>query len=94
MRLLRIPDLEYEDFTKIRWAILKHIPFAVIEIIYESEHKIGYFNFWDVEYIPLQLRKFIVQPPASREPVEKMLAEIERVADDLREREKNGTRAV
>lgn len=79
MRMLKIPDLEYEDFKKIRWAILKHIPFALLEVVYERDHKIGFFNFWDVEYIPKQLRKFIVQPPASREPVEKMLDEIERV---------------
>ena len=83
MRLLKIPDLEYDDFEAIRWAIYKHIPFAVINEAYLSKQKIGFFNFWDVEYIPMQLRQFIVQPPASREPVEKMLDSLIKVSKTL-----------
>ena len=75
MRLLKM-EIPYEKFNKIRGAILKHIPFALINDTYDSETGIAYFNFWDTEYIPKQLKKYIVQPPAKREPVEKLIEAI------------------
>lgn len=83
MRLLKIPNLDYAGFEAIRWAIYKHIPFAIINDTYLAKQKIGYFNFWDTEYIPLKLKPFIVQPPASREPVDKLLAEMTEVFDKI-----------
>lgn len=73
MRLLKL-ECSYEKFEAIRGAILQHIPFALINDTYASGT--AYFNFWDTEYIPKQLKQFIVQPPAKREPVEKLLEAI------------------
>ena len=75
MRLLKM-KVSYEKFGRIRGAILQHIPFALINDTYDPETGIAYFNFWDTEYIPKQLKQFIVQPPAKREPVEKLLEAI------------------
>ena len=70
MRLIKIPDLEYEQYEKIRDAIYSVIPFALLNQQYCKSMKTGFFNFWDVAYIPEELRQFIVQPPVSRENFE------------------------
>lgn len=67
MRLIKIPDLEYEQYEKIRDAIYSVIPFALLNQQYSKKLKTGFFNFWDVAYIPDELKKYIVQPPLSRE---------------------------
>ncbi|KKN86532.1 hypothetical protein LCGC14_0267080 [marine sediment metagenome] len=67
MRMCRIPELDYADFEKIRDAIFSVIPFSVFEVQYSKELKTGYFNFWDSDYIPAEMSKYIVQPPLSRE---------------------------
>lgn len=70
MRLIKIPDLEYVQYEKIRDAIYSVIPFALLNQQYSKKLKTGFFNFWDVAYIPEELRKYIVQPPVSRENFE------------------------
>ena len=67
MRLIKIEPCSYERFEQIRDAIYEVIPFAIINQGYSSKLKLAIFNFWDVEYIPEQLKKYIVQPPLSRE---------------------------
>lgn len=74
MRLVRIPNLKYETFTALREAILTHVPFALINDVYDStiEDGTGYLYFWDSDYVPKPLKPFIVQPPAAREPIDEM----------------------
>ena len=83
MRMLKIPDLEYEEFVAIRDVILDNVPFAMINEIYHGKRKTGYFYFWDSDYIPMKLRKFILQPPADREPMEKQLNELTELMEKL-----------
>ena len=67
MRLIKIENCSYERFEQIRDAIFEVIPFAIINQGYSKKLKMAIFNFWDVEYIPDELKKYIVQPPLSRE---------------------------
>lgn len=79
MRLIKIPNCSYEQFVKIRNVIDKNIPFAVIDIRYNPDLKLGIFNFWDSDYIVDELKQYIVQPPLSRENKEKMSLELAEV---------------
>lgn len=67
MRLIKIENCSHERFEQIRDAIYEVIPFAIINQGYSKKLKMAIFNFWDVEYIPQELKKYIVQPPLSRE---------------------------
>jgi hypothetical protein len=67
MRLIKIENCSYERFEAIRDAIYEVIPFAIINQGYSKKLKMAIFNFWDVEYIPEELKKYIMQPPLSRE---------------------------
>lgn len=70
MRLIKIPNCSYEQYCKIADTIYEVIPFALINDAYRGNLQTAFFNFWDVSYIPEDLRKYIVQPPLSRENVE------------------------
>jgi len=76
MRLCKIPNLEYKDFEAIRDVLYANVPFAVIHVGYSPKMKTGIFNFWDSDYIPDEMKKFIMQPPLSRENKEKMTKEL------------------
>lgn len=67
MRLIKIENCSYERYKQIRDAIMEVIPFAIINQDYSSKLQTAIFNFWDVEYIPDELKQYIVQPPLSRE---------------------------
>ena len=67
MRLIKIENCSYERFEAIRDAIYEVIPFAIINQGYSKKLQMAFFNFWDVEYIPDELKQYIVQPPLSRE---------------------------
>lgn len=67
MRLVKIRPCSYEKFSKIRDVIYETVPFAIINQGYSSELSMAIFNFWDTDYIPEPLKKYIVQPPLSRE---------------------------
>ena len=67
MRLIKIENCSYETFEKIRDAIYEVIPFAIINQGYSKNLQMAIFNFWDVEYIPDDLKQYIMQPPLSRE---------------------------
>lgn len=77
MRLVKIPECPYELFEKIRDIILDHVPFSMLNDIYHKKRQTAYFYFWDSDYIPFQLKPFIVQPPADREPMEKQMKALE-----------------
>lgn len=72
MRLIKIENCSYERYEKIRDAIYSVIPFAVLNNEYSKNLRTGFFNFWDVAYIPDELKKYIVQPPLSRENFKKL----------------------
>jgi hypothetical protein len=76
MRLVKIPNLAYETFERIRDTIDSNIPFAVIDMRYSPKLKVGIFNFWDSDYIPEEMKPFIVQPPLSRENKAKLTSEL------------------
>lgn len=67
MRLIKIQPCSYEKFEAIRDTIYEVIPFAIINQGYSKKLEMAIFNFWDVEYIPDELKKYIMQPPLSRE---------------------------
>lgn len=67
MRLIKISKCSYEQYESIRDAIYSVIPFALINNEYSKKLETAFFNFWDVEYIPDDLKRFIMQPPLSRE---------------------------
>jgi len=67
MRLIKIENCSYEKYSKIADAIYSVIPFALINDAYRKDLKTAYFNFWDSDYIPDDLKKYIMQPPLSRE---------------------------
>lgn len=83
MRMVRIPEISYEDFNAIRDVLLDNVPFALINDIYHSKQETAYFYFWDSDYIPDVLRPFIVQPPADREPMAKQFRELTEVCKKL-----------
>ena len=72
MRLVKIPHCEYARFEQIRDAIDSVIPFAVIDIRYSPKLKQAIINFWDSDYIPEEMKPYIVQPPLSRENKDKL----------------------
>lgn len=72
MRMLEIPNLEYEKFRAIADAILEVIPFSLVNLEYSAKLKTGFFYFWDVSYIPESLLKYARFPPKTHENVEKL----------------------
>jgi len=67
MRTIKLKDCSYERYNAIRNAIIEVIPFALLNQGYSADLKEGFFNFWDSDYIPDELKEFILQPPLSRE---------------------------
>lgn len=74
MRTIKIPNCSYEKYSKIRDIIIRIVPFSIINDMYSKEEQIGAFNFWDSDYIPENLAKYIVQPPLHRERKDEMVA--------------------
>ena len=67
MRLIKIENCSLGRYLQIRDAIMEIIPFAIINQDYSEGLQIAIFNFWDSDYIPDELKKYIMQPPLSRE---------------------------
>lgn len=63
MRMVKIPNCSYELFCAIRLEILKKVPLALINSEYLGEEKLGFFYFGDTDYIPIEMKEFIVKPP-------------------------------
>ena len=60
MRMVEIKNIEYKEFARIRDKLCTKIGFALINERYLADQKIAQFNFWDSDYIPKQLKEFIV----------------------------------
>ena len=62
MRMITIPDCEYEKFNSMRQQVLDTTPYGLLNDIYDSKNKIGYLYFWDTDYIPDEWEQYIVRP--------------------------------
>lgn len=60
MRLVKIPNLTYQDFQLIRNMLYASIPYALISNTFCENT--GFFQFWDESYIPEEMRRFILSP--------------------------------
>lgn len=76
MRTIKIKNMSYEQYSDVLDSITKTIPYALYNQYYRPNLKVGVFSFWDVAYIPKPLKKYILQPPVSRENVELLQKEI------------------
>lgn len=79
MRMLEIPNLEYNKYRGIADAILEVIPFSLVNMEYSKKLNIGFFYFWDVSYIPKSLIKYAKFPPKIHENVELLHQKIEAI---------------
>lgn len=80
MRTIKIEPCSYELYTAIRDKIMKFIPFCLINQDYSPNEQIAMFNFWDSDYIPQILEKYILRPPKHREPIDKLQEELTKIA--------------
>jgi len=62
MRQIIIPDLNYEDYESLVDRLYQTIPFAIISAQYRKNLKKGFIFFWDCEYVPAELQKYITRP--------------------------------
>ena len=83
MRTIRIEGIEYKVYAKIRQVLFKTVPFAIINNDYDPEGKVCIVNFWDSDYIPDELKKYILQPPLSRENKEELSKGLSDLADEI-----------
>lgn len=76
MRMYPI-KMDYKTFDKVLSAILRIIPFALLNSEYKNET--GYFYFWDTEYVPEVFEEWKLSPPQTHENVEKLQLELESI---------------
>ena len=62
MRTVIIKDCAYSEFEKHRDTCLKFKPFGLITAIYSNNLNMALYQFWDTDYIPNSLEKYIVRP--------------------------------
>lgn len=67
----------YETYDLTLKAILRNIPFALLNS--EFKENVGYFYFWDSEYIPKVLEQNVVRPPQTHENVRKLQEELAQI---------------
>jgi len=60
VRLVKIPNLNYQDFQLVRNMLYASIPYALISNTFCENA--GFFQFWDESYIPAELHKYILSP--------------------------------
>lgn len=66
MRMLKRENCTYEQFQDMRQRVLDHVPFALINDIYDSKNKIGYLYFWDSDYIFAGWERWVVRPSTTK----------------------------
>lgn len=79
MRLLEIPNMEYEKYRAFLDSILEKIPFALLNSEFSKKLGKGFFYFWDLSYIPENLRQFALFPPKTHENVEELHKALEEI---------------
>lgn len=60
-------NIEYKEYEQICDELYEKVPFAVINDKYRPNVKKAYFYFWDSDYIPPEMMKYRLQPPAEPE---------------------------
>ena len=70
MRMLKIPNMLYEEYRDIADAILEVIPFSIVNLEFSKKLETGFFYFWDVSYIPPSLLDYAMYPPQTHENVD------------------------
>jgi hypothetical protein len=69
MRMVKIQKMQYVDFEVIRDALVEFIPFALVNAMYSKKLEEACFLFWDSDYVPQSLAKYIV--PMNQDLVKK-----------------------
>lgn len=64
MRTVKIPECPYKLFENIRDIILETAPWATLKESYSTQLHIAVFTFNDSQYIPEDLKPFMLEPPA------------------------------
>lgn len=64
MRIIKLPNCPYDLFVQIREEIFAKVPYAIINTEYHRETGTAFLYFWDSDYIPAELIKYKVNPPA------------------------------
>ena len=72
MRTVTLKQLDYESYEIIYRAIMETMPFALVNQGYNKRLKTGFFNFWDSDYIPPQLERYIMRPPFHEDNVKRL----------------------
>jgi len=62
MRLIVIDNSDYNSYEILRDKLYKEIPYAIVHIGYSKLLKRIVINFWDSDYIPNDLKKYILKP--------------------------------
>jgi len=60
VRLVKIPNIDYQTFQLVRNTLYASIPYALISNTYCDNT--AFFQFWDESYIPAELHAFIQSP--------------------------------
>ena len=79
MRMLKIPEMEYDLYREFADAILETIPFSIVNLEYSLKLKTGFFYFWDMLYVPASLREYAMFPPKTHENVQLLHERIEAI---------------
>jgi len=80
MRMLST-KMSHDKYAAILKEILKTVPFALLNAEYNDG--VGFFYFWDSDYIPDILKQFIVNPPSNREDIKEMNKKLSDVWEGL-----------
>ena len=62
MRYVIIPSCGYDQFIKFRDEIDAKKPFSVFRADYSTVLDQAVFGFWDSDYIPRSMEKYVVKP--------------------------------
>jgi len=62
--------MSHDKYAAILKEILRTVPFALLNAEYNDG--VGFFYFWDSDYIPEALKHLIVNPPSNREDIKAM----------------------
>jgi len=76
MITIRLYNLKYDVWARIRDAILETIPFALMDSMYSRELEAGSFQFWDSGYVPDILKKFALGIPGNSDLVRQFEARL------------------
>lgn len=65
MITIKIEPCDHNLFKIIREQILNQVPFALVNDVFDSDWNRAFFTFWDTRYVPKELMRFAMIPPAT-----------------------------